>query len=76
MFAYGTVEQVNPLSDKTTVSYVMMVIITLIIILILLLGFVKLIKECLKPSKFKFQKSKDLRSNVHDSQELEFDDVS
>lgn len=58
MFLYVCVEEKKPSENQGTVSYVMIILFSVGVAIVLLLGYIKLIKECLKPSTFGFEKAR------------------
>ena len=62
MFIYVSVEDKKASKNAERTSYVMIILFSVGVSIVLLLGYIKLIKECLRPSVFKYEKrKKDLK---------------
>ena len=56
MFIYICVEDKSPSKNSERTSYVMIILFSVGVSIVLLLGYIKLIKECLRPGRFGWEK--------------------
>jgi len=60
MFIYVCIEDKKPSKNQEKTSYAIIILFSIGVAVVLLLGYIKLIKECLRPSVFGFEKNHKL----------------